>query len=260
MIQLKRTLLVVAMLLVSSQAQAYPTSVVFTPTGESHALGGVGLLAYTSTNLSPRVSVGASWFGAEAGVLPQWQYGDSGVSFGGLELGFDLITPYQGIVKPVFNAKLGLVTEGRFSPSVAVGIMEVSPTISSMDYVFVSATKKMGPVGRLTLGFGDNAGNRDVFAGSFPFNTGARQAIMAAYESPLVLDRLGFVADYFGGVSEVSDIYLGVTLALSSEATFAVGGFLDTARSDSATRYDGLFAALTYNFDATRLFSKERNR
>jgi hypothetical protein len=93
--------------------------------------------------------------------LPQWAYGSSGVSFGGLEVGFDVTTPYGlGIVKPVLNAKLGLVTEGRHSPSIAVGVMEVSPALPAMDYVFVSATKTLGPVGRLTLGFGDNARSR----------------------------------------------------------------------------------------------------
>jgi hypothetical protein len=70
-----------------------------------------------------------------------------------------------------------------------------------MDFVFVSATKALGPVGRLTLGFGDNAGDPSVFAGSFPFTSGARQAIMAAYESPLAFARVGFVAD--GRVTKV---------------------------------------------------------
>jgi hypothetical protein len=163
----------VALALVPSSAWAYPTSVVFSPTGETKPLGTAGLLAYTSTTLSPSVSAGSSWFGVEAGVLPQWAYGSSGVSFGGLEVGFDAITPYgRGIVKPVLNAKLGLVTEGRYWPSLAVGVMEVSPALPAMDFVFVSATKALGPVGPLTLGFGDNAGDPSVFAGSFPFTSG----------------------------------------------------------------------------------------
>jgi len=254
----KRTLLAVAFTLISSTALAYPSAVVFTPNGEAKPFGEVGLLAYTATNLSPSVTAGSSWFGANVGVLPNWAYGDSGLYFGGLEAGFDIITPYgfDG-VKPVLNVKLGLVTEGHYSPSVAVGIMEMSPALPSMNYVFVAATKTLGPAGRLTLGFGDNTGSRAVFAGSFPFASGAHQAVMAAYESPLVLDRIGFVADYFGGVSEVSDVYLGVTLALSTKTTIAVGTFFDNDRSTLATRYDGLFAYLTKSFDATKLFSKQ---
>jgi len=259
MTTMKKTLLALVILLVPSSAWAYPTAVVFSPTGEAHALGNVGLLAYTSTNLSPgRVTPGSSWFGVQTGLLPQWAYGNSGVSFGGLEIGFDIITPYAlGTVKPVFNAKLGLMTEGDYTPSVAVGIMEISPAFPAMDFVFVSATKTLGPVGRLTLGFGDNTGSGSVFYGSFPFTTGAKQALMAAYESPLLFDRLGFVADYFGGVSEVSNLYTGVTLALSARTTVALGAFFDNDRTTATGKYDGMFAYLTKNFDATKIFDKQ---
>jgi hypothetical protein len=159
-------------------------------------------------------------------------------------------------VKPALNAKLGLVTEGTYSPSVAVGIMEVSPALPAMDYLFVSATKTLGSYGRLTLGFGDDVGDRSIFSGSFPFTAGARQAVMAAYESPLALDKVGLVGDYFGGLSEVSDVYLGATVALSSTTTFALGAFLDNDRSTPATRYDGLFAYLTASVDVIKLFSQ----
>jgi hypothetical protein len=203
------------------------------------------------------VSPGSSWFGVEIGILPQWAYGDSGVSFGGLEVGFDAITPYgQGIVKPVLNAKLGLVTEGKYSPSVAVGMMEISPALPAMNYVFVSSTKTLGKFGRLTLGLGDNTGSQSVFAGSFPFATSALQAIMTGYETPLLLDRLGLVADYFGGVSEVSDVYVGAVLSLWGGAALGLGAFLDNDRSAATGQIDGLFATLTDSFDATKLFSK----
>jgi hypothetical protein len=251
--------LTIALALLPSTAWAYPSAVVFSPNGEAHVLGSVGLLAYTSTNFSPgHVTPGASWFGIETGLLPRWAYGDSGVSFGGLEVGFDVITPYAlDTVKPVFNAKLGLVTEGTYSPSVAVGVMEVSPAFPAMNFLFVSATKTLGPAGRLTLGFGDNTGSSSVFYGSFPFTTGAKQAVMAAYESPLLFDRIGFVADYFGGVSEVSDLYTGVTLSLSANTTVALGAFFDNDRTAATGKYDGMFAYLTKNFDATKLFDKQ---
>jgi hypothetical protein len=47
-----------------------------------------------------------------------------------------------------------------------------------------------------------------------------------------------------------------VTLALSTQATFALGAFLDDARSTPATRYDGLFGYLSDTFDVAKVFSK----
>ena len=254
------TLSTLAALFVSaftSVAHAYPSAVVFSPNGETKQIGSVGLLAYTSTNLSQHtVTPGASWFGVQAGLLPS--FGAPGtVAFGGLEAGFDVITPF-GIagVKPVFNAKLGVLTEGKFTPSVALGVMELTPTMPALDYTYLSATKTFGPFGRLTLGFGVNAGDKSTFVGTFPFQSGAREALMAAYETPLILNRIGFVVDYFGGSSEVSDTYAGATLSLSSNTTSAAGAYFDNDRSVYATTYDGFFAYLTKNFDATKLFSQ----
>ena len=46
-----KVLLAFAALLASGTANAYPTAAVFTPTGEAHPDGEVGLLAYASTTL-----------------------------------------------------------------------------------------------------------------------------------------------------------------------------------------------------------------
>jgi hypothetical protein len=128
---------VLGVLFLPTTAFAYATAAVFTPTGEAMSGGMVCVFAYTSTNLSPGVSPASTWLGAQIGVLPQFNYG-KGLHFGGLELGFDTISPYgDGIVKPVLNAKLGLVSEGMFSPSVGVGIMEISPGLSSMNFVYL---------------------------------------------------------------------------------------------------------------------------
>jgi hypothetical protein len=88
------------------------------------------------------------------------------------------------------------------------------------------------------------------------FGAGAREAVMAAYESPLAFDRVGLVGDFFGGVSEVSDVYLGATLALSSMTTCALGAFLDNNRGAPDTRFDGVFGYITASFDATKLFAQ----
>jgi hypothetical protein len=65
--------IVLGLMILPAKAFGYPTAVVFTPTGEVKAAGDVGLLSYTATNLSPGVSPGSSWFGIEAGLLPQWK-------------------------------------------------------------------------------------------------------------------------------------------------------------------------------------------
>src|SRR4051794_9755842 len=77
--------------LVGRAASAYPTALIFAPTGDAKAAGDVGMLSYTSLNFAPSFSAGSSWFGADVGVLPRIPLGSSGLSFGGLEIGFDWI-------------------------------------------------------------------------------------------------------------------------------------------------------------------------
>lgn len=244
-------------------AFAYPSSIVFSPNGEAKPLGTVGLLAYGAINFSPRVTPGSSWFGIEGGLLPQWKYGESGVSFGGLEVGVDIITPFDtstgAIVKPVLNLKLGAVTEGVYTPSVAVGLMELAPSHDSMDFTFIAATKTLRAspeatsYGRLTLGYGFTAGNRKQFNGTFPFHN-TRSALMAAYESPLIAGRLGFMIDYLGGVSEISDTYVGAILNVTNTTTLGAGAFIANDRSGSPN--DGAFFDLQETFDVAKLAEK----
>jgi hypothetical protein len=249
--------LATALLVVSTTASAYPSSVVFSPNGEARPIGTVGVLAYSATNLAPSVSAGSSWFGLQAGLLSQWSYGKRGLSFGGLEAGADLITPFGGgVAKPVFNLKASLITEGTYSPSAAVGVMELSPALASMGLVYVAATKTLRAspeafaYGRVTLGFGVNAGSRATFEGTAPFHPGARFVPMAAYESPLLFRRLGAVVDYLGGASEVGDTYLGVAFAATPVTTLGAGAFRDNERQTRPA--DGLFLSLTTSVDLTR--------
>lgn len=226
-------------------------------------MGTVGLLAYGATNFAPRVTPGSSWFGIQGGLLPQWKYGESGVSFGGLEVGLDVITPFdtsQGaIVKAVLNLKAGAITEGIYTPSVSFGLMEIAPTHDSMNFTYVAATKTLRAApdatsyGRLTLGYGFNAGARSQFNGTFPFHN-TRSALMAAYESPLVAGRLGFVLDYLGGASEISDTYVGVVLNVTSTTALGAGAFFANDRASSPN--DGAFFVLTETFDVSALAAK----
>jgi hypothetical protein len=261
--RVQQGLVIVLVLLAPSSVLGYPSSIVFSPNGECKPLGTVGLLGYGAVNVEPTVTPGSSWFGIQAGLLPQWKYGESGVSFGGLEVGFDIITPFdtgQGvIVKPVLNLKLGPLTEGTYTPSVSVGIMEVSPSHSSMDFVYASATKTLRAspdatsFGRVTLGYGVSAGDRSQFNGTFPFHD-TRSALMAAYESPLIRGRLGFVVDYLGGTSEISDTYVGAVLNITSTTALGAGAFFANDRSGSPN--DGAFFDLVETFDVTKLTEK----
>src|SRR4051812_34198990 len=151
------------LMLAEGTASAYPTAVIFAPTGDVHAGGDVGVLFYWPIAFAPSVGPGQSWFGADVGVIPRVPYGDSGLSFGGLEIGFDAInsdligTP-DAFVKPVFNAKLQLVAEYKWVPHISLGVMELDPfKISrSMNMIYGSATKTIEvngtSYGRVTLG------------------------------------------------------------------------------------------------------------
>lgn len=251
------------LLCLPATALAYPSSIVFSPNGEAKPLGTVGLLAYGAINLSPKVAPGSSWFGIQGGLLPQWKYGESGVSFGGLEVGVDVITPFDTstgtIVKPVLNLKLGAVTEGIYTPSVSVGLMEIAPSHDSMNFTFIAATKTLRAspeatsYGRLTLGYGFTAGNRGQFNGTFPFHN-TRSSLMAAYETPLIAGRLGFMIDYLGGASEISDTYVGAVLNITNTTALGAGAFVANERSNSPN--DGVFFDLTETFDITKLAEK----
>ena len=158
-------------------------------------------------------------------------------------------------MKPVLNAKLGLITEGVYSPSVALGFMEWSPSVSSMDFTYLSMTKTLRSnpdtfsYGRVTIGLGFNAGSRALFSGTWPFQENSRVAPLLAYESPILAKRLGFVADYLGGASEISDLYLGATWAVSGTTTFAAGAFVSNDRANAS---DGFFTSLNAAFDLTK--------
>jgi hypothetical protein len=263
-LQVSRTpIAVLIVLLLPATALAYPSSIVFSPNGETKPLGTVGLLAYGAIDVSPSVTPSSSWFGVQGGILPQWKYGESGVSFGGLELGLDIITPFDtspgAIVKPVLNVKLGAVTEGIFTPSVSVGLMEVSPSHASMDFTYVAATKTLRAspdarsYGRVTLGYGLSAGDRAQFNGSFPFHD-TLSALMAGYETPLIAGRLGFVVDYLGGTSEISDTYLGAVVNITNTTALGAGAFLSNDRSNAPG--DGAFFSLVETFDVRKLGEK----
>jgi hypothetical protein len=194
--------------------------------------------------------------GTNLGVAPAIAYGTSGVGFGGLEIGVDAINPfvYPGdapIVKPVFNAKVQLLTESTWLPSAAIGAMEIAPTRRSQDVGYVSTTKTLGDdarnYGRFTLGLGTSlTGDPNVFRATPPFE-GTRVFPIAGYASP-ALGRISFAIDHVGGVSEVSSTNVALNFTPLQGVTWSVGGFFGNERGREETTYDGLFTYLAVSF------------
>jgi len=227
----------------ASTADAYPTSIIFAPTGDAKGGGDVGTLFYSSIYLKQLggvsgVAPGASWFGADFGVMPKIPLGSSGVSFGGLEVGFDAILFGDSDVplKPVFNAKLQLLTETKYSPHVAFGLMEFDPfkLSRSMNMIYGALTKTIEingtSFGRVTLGFSGMANKffnttdktKNAFYATGPFKESAQLAILGGYESP-AFGPVSFALDYIGGVSEVSSANAVFSLTPIDGATWSVG-------------------------------------
>ena len=203
-------------ILASRAAEAYPTSVIFAPTGDTKAVGDVGVLFYTFMTFYPSVAGGQMWIGADAGVLPRIPLGESGLTFGGLEVGFDainsdLLGTENAFVKPVFNLKLQLLAETKWIPNVALGAMQVDPfnMSRSLNMVYGALTKTIEvngtSYGRITLGLSGMANKYDdaLFYATAPFNKASQLALFGGYESP-AFGPVAFAVDYIGGQSEVS--------------------------------------------------------
>jgi len=255
---------VVLLLLVAQPAPpvfAYPSSVVFAPNGEVKALGEVGLFGYGSLALAPSAAPGVAWLGAQVGILPAFRYGRSGVSFGGMEVGVDLFnadllgTP-NAYAKVLFNSKLQLVTESRWSPSASLGMMEVAPfrPERSMNFLYGALTKTLNiggrSYGRLTVGIGwvantfigdPFAATAPTFKGSWPFPASARLALLAGYETP-AFGPVSFAVDHVGGVSEISSTNVVLNAALGKGLLWSVGGWFG---NDPAAFACGLFTIVT---------------
>jgi hypothetical protein len=245
-----------AILGIASSASAYPSAVVFAPSGEARGPGSVGAFLYTGLLYRPQVTPGASWVGANVGIAPAFGYAASGVGFGGFEIGIDAINPfvYPGEapqLKPVFNAKLQLLTENAWFPNTALGAMEIAPTRHSQDVGYVSMTKTLSAddrsFGRVTLGLGVSfTGDPNVFRPTAPFE-GTRLFPIAGYASPPI-GPMSVAIDHIGGTSEVSSTNVALNLTPLRGVTWSVGGFFGNERQREGTTYDGLFTYLAVSF------------
>jgi hypothetical protein len=257
-------------LCISREAAAYPSSIVFAPTGEAKAFGDVAPLMYGAMSFTPTVGHSSTWLCLEAGVLPRFEYGSSGVSFGGLELGVNAImsdlagTP-DAFIKPVFDLKLHLIAETGYVPHLAVGIMEVDPFHwnRSMNLTYVAVTKTIEVsgrnLGRLTLGFGGALGDFDddpyrdtlpAFYATAPFPKTSRAVLIGGYESP-TFGPFSLGIDHLGGASEVSSTNVALNFLPIEGTVIGLGGWFG---SDPDAWVAGAFSYLLINFNVGKVF------
>jgi hypothetical protein len=242
----------------SLQLSAYPSSIVFVPTGDSRKLGDVGVFIYTSTDYDPGSGPGVNWYGGNIGILPEFKYGDTGTGFGGLEIGVDAISPYNypgdsPTIKSIINFKAQVLTETSSLPHVSIGAIDLAylKPYRGANITYISLTKRLSmqkDYGRITFGLGDSFVNDPaLFTATAPFQN-TNMLLLGGYESP-TFGPISFGLDYFGGTSELSSTNLALNYAPISGGTISIGGFFSNNRSNPATTYDGLFAILSLNWN-----------
>ena len=244
-----------AWLALATPAQAYPTCIIFAPTGSTVALG-QGNFTFWNAYYG---NVASAWTGLNVGILPEFPYGGSGLTFPGLEVGMDLIAE-PGLnpdIKPIGNAKLGLVKEVGWVPDLAVGYMSWAfanqDRSLNMAYAALSHTATLGgrDLGRGSLAFGQSFPSAtDQFKGTWPLTTG-NQNLMFGWEFPPV-GPFTMAFDHVGGNSEVS----GTCVVLNAElvpGTFAsIGYVISHDREDPQP--DAYFVQTYTNFDLLKAF------
>jgi len=236
-------------------AQAYPTCVIFAPTGNTVALG-QGNFSFWNAYYGNAAS---TWTGLNVGIMPEFPYGGSGLTFPGLEIGVDLIAEVGGAptVKPIGNAKLGLVKEVGWVPDLAVGYMSWAfanqDRSLNMAYAALSHSATLGgrDLGRGSLALGQAFPSAtDQFVGTWPLKAG-NQSLMVGWEFPPV-GPFTMAFDHVGGDSEVS----GTCVVLNAElvpGTFAsIGYAVSHDREDPQP--DGYFIQTYTNFDLLKAF------
>lgn len=266
-------------------ALAYPTSVVFVPTGDSRDFLQVGAFVYGAMNYRARdpgtreigTALSLTWVSVNAGVVPPFSYG-GGVGFGGLEVGANLSAPDlrgRSQIMPLFDVKASVLTQGEYHPALAVGLIGLSPLkdqIFNFGYVAVTKTLKWGAgpsYGRVTLGAGrafvpvsqtyprcTSSGEPCALRGAPPFED-TNFAPMLGYETP-AFGRLSFGIDHLGGTSLISSTNVIANLQMAEGAFFSLGAWFSNDRRDAVTGgtvADGLFALVSIAADARSLLT-----
>lgn len=257
-------------------ASAYPTSVVFAPSGEALPFGGFSLSAYAGMVIAPPpdgAKLGSVWGSFDVGVVPSVDLATTSagtIAFAGAELGVDVYGPdVDGSPTVVLNAKLQLLKEADYWPAVAVGFFQVSPDPERgqlLGYFSLSKsfTVRETALGQLTFGMMRSFADRTriapqcfvsgastcLFRGSAPFEDG-NGAFIAGYVSPW-LGPVALSIDHVGGTSAVSSTNLLLSLRFWEDgegglAVVGIGGFLSNDRRASPPgpgAEDGLFVSM----------------
>lgn len=238
----------------ATEAAAYPTGVVFAPSGYVADFGAASLYSYTGFY---REGLNY-WTGLQVGVLPGWApWGEGGPAFGGVEAGVDLIAGVGAVplYKPIANVKVGLLAEGPWWPAIGVGFSNFAFTSvpNSLNAAYGSASRSLSLGGRelgtLTLGAmrvfpGDPA----AFSPSPPFP--APYALLAGFVLPK-LGPFGLGIDHVGGNSELSSTNLVLNLELVPGAGASIGYAFGHDRSVRSP--DAIFTQVFADFSGADL-------
>jgi len=266
----------IAVGLLPNAASAYPTSVVFAPSGEALPFGGFALSSYLGMTVWPKPSrIGSVWGSLNVGVLPSLDLVTTPagkLTFAGAEVGIDVFGPdTDGSPTFVMNVKLQLVKETDYWPALAIGFFQISPDSQrgqSLGYFSLSKSFAVRDtdLGQLTLGmmrsfvddtliapqcFVSGAGTC-LFRGSSPFEDG-NGALLAGYLSPW-FGPLGFSIDHVGGTSPVSSTNFSANVRFWQDgaggvAILGVGGFVSNDRREvplGPGAEDGMFVSVAF--------------
>lgn len=273
-----------ATLLAPSQAFAYPSSVIFAPSGEALPFGSFSLGAYASMGASPTpVHFGSGWGGFDVGVVPSidiYKTKAGTIAFAGAEFGFDGYAPdADGNPTFVFNVKLQLLKEAKYWPALSIGMFQISTDSrrgAFLGYFSLSKSLSVGEtdLGQLTFGMTSSFADKTrtapqcftsgsptcVYRGSEPF-LDKNGGFLAGYLSPW-FGPVGFSIDYVGGTSAVSSANAAFNVRFWQDgnggfALVGLGGFLSLDRRASPPgpgAEDGLFLQAAFISSLAGLF------
>lgn len=261
-------------------AHAYPTSVVFAPTGESLSFGAFATGAYAGLAAFPAVGFGGAWGGLNVGLVPSIEFATTSagkIAGAGAEVGFDIFGPDEkGEALLVFNAKIQLLAEGTYWPALAIGFFQLTPTPNrgaSLGYFALTKSFTISGVelGQLTFGLMRSFADRTLvapqcfvsgaptclFRGSPPFED-ENGGLIAGYQSPW-LGPITFSIDHLGGTSAVSSTNLLINVRFWEDgvggfASIGVGGFISNDRRDTSLLQDGVFTTFYFSSSLLGLF------
>ncbi|MEB3285672.1 MAG: hypothetical protein VKN33_10340 [Candidatus Sericytochromatia bacterium] len=244
---------------VARSACAYPSSLIFAPSGDVMSQGSTQVFFY---NAFYGTAVDA-WTGFNVGVIPRYPYGTSGLEFGGVEMGVDVFASPGNDpgIKPIGNIKIGLLNEAGAVPALAIGYMSWAflHRDRSLNFSYLSASKAVmwgkNDLGRATLGLAHTMPTSpDAFKPTWPLPVG-NQALMGGWEFPSI-GPFSFAIDTVGGVSELSSTCLVLNLEIVPGTFASVGYTISHNRSINSA--DAYFLQTYTDFDFSKAIAPKR--